>query len=312
MSPQWPHQMMRQSLFDEETTSVSEDISKWDIYGWTLSEKCMAQLITPYNRNRFGQLIGPRESQTDLCELEQFAFYDSKSGGLRAYDFSRQIAFFLLTPSHSFAEWEIFNPFKEFWHYWALFHDALLVHSGVVCQNNQALVILGPGGAGKSTTTLSCLEFGMKTTGDDFNMLCIDEEKILVYPVFTSLKTKKGNALVMPFKCLESWAQYAYANGQKTIYFPKRSDPIWQSGPAQVAAFIEPYWQSQHDQVSDAKQPCLKGAVGAVLQHPYLAKRYLSTTKRMMKILSCYPLALSNQPQKNVARIKALFASVSH
>ena len=311
LSPNWPHQFIRTALFKSGDV-FSTARSDWQIFGLTLSYEEMDRLVKPYDRNRYGQIIAPGLTLKEQSTATQLVFYDPLAKSFRAYDFDHRIAYVLVCPEHIFAEWEIFSPFKEFWHYWALFHGALLVHSGVVCQSDRALVILGPGGVGKSTTTLSCVEYGMQTTGDDFNLLSMVDERIWVYPLFTTVKTKVGNPLVTNFNCLNRWASQNYGGQQKTIYFPKCDDPMWQTTGAEVQAFLEPYWDHQEKSNAHRAAPALQSAVSAVLQHPYLGDRYLRRIKTMIARCPTHAIHLSAQPLENVARIRALWTTLGH
>lgn len=309
ISPDWPHQAIRTALHGTQDQSALVQ-SDWQILALTVTHEHLTELVKPYDRNRYGQLTMLGCVQGPGGVLTQMAFYDPLAKSLRAYDFDSQIAYILVTPAHAFAEWEIFSPFKEFWHYWALVHDSLVVHSGVVCEADGALVILGPGGAGKSTTTLSCVEYGMQTTGDDFNVLSMVDGRVWVYPLFRTIKAKAGNSLITGFRSLSRWPSQTYAADQKTIYFPPSADAIWQKKPAQVLAFLEPQWQSQDLPHPPAAKPVIQSAVSAILQHPYWAERYLQRMSAMLAQCPSHTLHLLAQPHDNVARIRALMATL--
>lgn len=306
-SPDWPHQAICAALLGMSNPDAQIQ-SDWQILALTVAHERIADLVKPYARNRYGQLMPSRFADAGAA-LGHLAFYDPLAQTLRAYDFDRQRAYILVSPGHVFAEWEMFSPFKEFWHYWALFHESLVVHSGAVCQADQALVILGPGGAGKSTTTVSCIESGMQTTGDDFNVLAMVDGQIWVYPLFRTIKVKVGNALIGGFTCLARWTSQSYAAHQKIIYFPPSDDAMWQTKGAQLRAFVEPQWQARDSSSAPRAAPAIQSAVSAILQHPYLGERYLQRMKRMMAQCPSHALQLSAQPFDNVARIRALLAS---
>jgi hypothetical protein len=309
LSPNWPHQDIRTALFNSSDL-ISNAKTDWKVFGLSLSSEQMAELVRPYDCNRYGQIIAPGLTTEEQGAATQLAFYDPFAKTLRAYDFDHRIAYVLVCPGHIFAEWEIFSPLKEFWHYWALFNNALLVHSGVVCQSDQALVILGPGGVGKSTTTLSCVEYGMQTTGDDFNLLSMTDGHIWVYPLFTTVKTKVGNPLINTFNCLNRWTSQDYGAKQKMIYFPKSDDSMWQTTGAEVLAFMEPYWQTQEKSTTNRATPAMQSTVSAVLQHPYLGERYLQRAKAMLALCPSHAVHLSAQPLENVTRIRALWKTL--
>jgi hypothetical protein len=119
-----------------------------------------------------------------------------------------------------------------------------------------------------------------------------------------------GNPLIKTFNCLTRWDSQNYGANQKTIYFPKSDDPMWQTTEAEVLAFLEPHWQTQDKSNTHRATPAMQSAVSAVLQHPYLGERYLQRTKAMLAQCPTQAVHLSAQPLENVTRIRALWKTL--
>jgi hypothetical protein len=90
------------------------------------------------------------------------------------------------------APWAIGQPCIPLIHAVITDSDWCLAHAGAVGRNGQFLLLLGPGGAGKSTATLACLRAGWDYSGDDFVLL--NPRSGLVAPLFSSARIRHSGA----------------------------------------------------------------------------------------------------------------------
>lgn len=67
--------------------------------------------------------------------------------------------------------WAEASPLRCLLHWWAESRGCQLVHGAAVGDERGAVLITGPGGAGKSSTALACLAAGMRYLGDDYVLL---------------------------------------------------------------------------------------------------------------------------------------------
>jgi hypothetical protein len=67
--------------------------------------------------------------------------------------------------------WERICPLRLAGRWWAAEHGAALIHAGVVGDADGAVLLVGTGGAGKSTTTMACFGNGLDVLGDDHAFL---------------------------------------------------------------------------------------------------------------------------------------------
>lgn len=64
--------------------------------------------------------------------------------------------------------WERISPLQHGARWWASRNGGALVHCGAVAGDGGAVLLVGPAGAGKSTSTLACLGAGLDVLGDDY------------------------------------------------------------------------------------------------------------------------------------------------
>jgi hypothetical protein len=96
------------------------------------------------------------------------ATYSSDYSTLSMFDRSSSRGLFWVRSTQDLPEWEFGAPLRNILT-WAFLDRGLhLVHAAGVGVSGSGVMISGPGGAGKSTTTAVCLQAGLQTTGDDY------------------------------------------------------------------------------------------------------------------------------------------------
>jgi len=64
--------------------------------------------------------------------------------------------------------WDHIHPLRKLLHAWARGFGADLVHAGAVGIDGTGVLVVGPGGTGKSTTVLAAMDSGLAAAGDDY------------------------------------------------------------------------------------------------------------------------------------------------
>jgi hypothetical protein len=67
--------------------------------------------------------------------------------------------------------WEPTSPLRSAARWWATLQGGAMVHAGAVGDGERCVLLVGAGGAGKSTSTLACLDSGLQVLGDDYCLL---------------------------------------------------------------------------------------------------------------------------------------------
>lgn len=86
--------------------------------------------------------------------------------------------------------WLLSRPILPLIHAYATETEWCPVHASAVGREGKFLLIVGPGGAGKSTAALSCLAAGWEYAGDDF--VLINPTQRLVEPLYASGRLRVG------------------------------------------------------------------------------------------------------------------------
>lgn len=71
---------------------------------------------------------------------------------------------------------------------WLSGHGVHVLHLGAVCFEGRAVLLIGTGGAGKSTTTLASALAGAGFIGDDFCAVELDGKRATVHSMYSSCK----------------------------------------------------------------------------------------------------------------------------
>lgn len=103
------------------------------------------------------------------------------------FDRSQGIGFYWIDSPCSLRVYERAAPLKVLLHWWLRESGLTLIHAGAVGTAAGAVLIVGKSGAGKSTTTLACLEAGLHYLADDRCLLGLTPIP-QVYCVYNSAK----------------------------------------------------------------------------------------------------------------------------
>jgi hypothetical protein len=88
------------------------------------------------------------------------------------FDPIRQIGAEVVTGVGDLPPWHTGAPFRVLFHLAALSRGWQLVHAATLAVEDQGVLLVGPGKAGKSGTTLAGISTGLKTVGDDYVLIC--------------------------------------------------------------------------------------------------------------------------------------------
>ena len=92
--------------------------------------------------------------------------------------------------------WAKASPFRIILSWLCNRHRMQIVHGGAVSMEGRAVLLVGPGGSGKSTTALACALAGMEYLGDDY---CAVEPKAgKVHMVYRTAKLFKSSVEMLP------------------------------------------------------------------------------------------------------------------
>jgi hypothetical protein len=116
----------------------------------------------------------------------------SKGRAIVALDFPGKIGYWLELHSTGMAYLDRAAPMNGLLTFWFGSRKRYLFHGAGVGESDGGVLILGRGGAGKSTTALACLEAGLHFAGDDYCLLSMNGTP-WVHSLYGCAKLSNGN-----------------------------------------------------------------------------------------------------------------------
>jgi hypothetical protein len=113
-------------------------------------------------------------------------WYDAWLQELHLYDRDRGQALFHVADAHRVPSWADRAPFRRLLTWWAADRGLVLLHAATVATDAGAVALVGPQGAGKSTTGMTCVARGFAFLGDDCCL--VDPETADAFSVYARAK----------------------------------------------------------------------------------------------------------------------------
>ncbi len=136
--------------------------------------------------------FGPKGEIVGYNDERHRTVYQPGVDILQVFDAERAAAVYW-TPSYRYIPWwESSFPLRTAIHWWTTTTPSLQpMHAGAVGRDDGGVLIAGRGGAGKSTTSLACLDGGLLYAGDDYVLVDVDQPT--VYSLYNTAKLRPEN-----------------------------------------------------------------------------------------------------------------------
>ncbi len=134
-----------------------------------------------------------------LCERGTLsAFHDHDRRFWFILDHTARVGLFWLADAIDLPFWEAAAPFKTLIHWFLHAEPMAMLHAGVIIEAERALVLVGPGGSGKSTTVATWLSEGLAVCGDDLVLAEPGRTGWHAHALYDSIKLAADGALPIP------------------------------------------------------------------------------------------------------------------
>lgn len=147
--------------------------------------------------------------------------YFTHSRTLNTIDLNEKIAVVCAKSFEEIPAFEVACPLRAVFSWILQANQMTFMHVAAVGNQHQAVLIAGDSGAGKSTTAISCLEFGMDYLGDDVCAISLQDNFPQVFSVYSSAKvmTKsiKQFSFLKPYQA--NLFTHAGTSQEKQVYF---------------------------------------------------------------------------------------------
>ncbi len=122
------------------------------------------------------------------------ARFDHANRALMAWDSASDVAWWCLESVDGLEWWEEAAPFRPLLSWILPTHQRHFAHCAAVGSSDGAIVLVGPGGSGKSTTALACHLDGMGYVGDDYCLISNDPVPV-VHSLYGTAKVRIGESV---------------------------------------------------------------------------------------------------------------------
>jgi hypothetical protein len=118
-----------------------------------------------------------------------YTVYPRGVGALNLVDVDARQAFFWIEDAKSLGLPERGAPLRMLLNLWLLDRDPQLVHGAAIGSEEGCVLLIGPSGAGKTSTALSCLDSNLRHLGEDYCLLAPGEPPH-VFSIYSSAKVE--------------------------------------------------------------------------------------------------------------------------
>ena len=134
--------------------------------------------------------------------------------------------------------WDRACPLRALLTWWFAPQGLLLAHGAAVGSEDGAVVLVGRGGSGKSTTSLACFAYGLGFLGDDY--VLIDPEATRVWSIYGSAKLAPEHLARYPDLLCPDAPLPLDPPDAKAVGWPLRDRPAARVLSAPIRAFVVP------------------------------------------------------------------------
>jgi hypothetical protein len=195
-------------------------------------------------------------------------------------------------------------PMLHFLRFWLEQYQVTVLHAAAVATRDQAVLLVGRGGSGKSTTALLALEAGLDYLGDDYCAVSFDPNPV-VHSLYSSTKFHFDNAHRVSF--LEKRTNPDLEKGYAMLFNNYQKQLIPQ---ATVRAILLPTLATRLEITPVSSQTALLALAPNTLLQLGSSQVALSQIGQLLRNLPCYRLGLGQNPSAVAATIRKFLEDV--
>jgi hypothetical protein len=287
-------------LLSEDAPDLTLHLHDFD--SAALGQKMVLLLDPPEDDDAFRLMDSPA--------LTCFAQARGKILGL--IDWDRDEAYWIVRSPADISYIERSSPLRPLLTHWLGRRGQYLVHAAAVGDSRGAVLILGHGGAGKSTTALDCLEAGLEYVSDDHCLVEVGLEPA-VNSLFSTGKLAEQQLQHFPLIAATGETEGRPEDEKVVLYLSRLTSlSIKTRLPlrAILLAHITGRQETTLRQITPARA-FRAIAPSCALHFPLARSDALSCFGRLVKVLPAYVLELGTARESTSTVIRALLASQS-
>lgn len=132
-----------------------------------------------------------------LCDERHLVAVDLHTSSVSQFDRATSTARFWVRDATRIKYWQAASPLRLILSWWGSTLGMQLAHAAGVATEDGGVLLVGGAGAGKSTTSLTCLAGGLGFLGDDYCMVAAEPAPV-VHGVYTTAKLRPDTYSRLP------------------------------------------------------------------------------------------------------------------
>ena len=254
--------------------------------------------------NWWFQYTGPRGQLLDIHSENFAAFYDPLPGLLTVLDGDE--GFIWKRDASDLPYFEACAPARVVLHAWLRKQNAQLIHGAAVGSAAGGVLLAGPGGSGKSTSALACLDSGLRYLSDDY---CVVDDRFVAHSLYGAAKLV-GDEDLGRFPELSVWNTNREP-GEKAALFVHEQRAEKLIDRFALKAILVPQVTGARD---TSLEPCTQSealqalAPSTMAQLPASGAADLKFMSQMVRKLPCYRLRVGTELAQIPRAIETLLA----
>jgi hypothetical protein len=224
-----------------------------------------------------------------------------------AFSIAKRLALFRVADAATLPSWERAAPLRRILHWWASDQGLQLVHAAALGDRDGGVLLVGPGGSGKSTTALACIGSSIGYAGDDYCLISM-EGSPRAHALYGSGKADAASVARLP-NLKEAFAASTLQGEGKSVIFVDQAAIV---GSFALRAIVAPQVAADTDGRLDqlSKAEALRAVAPTTLfQMPGDRRESLSRLTALIRDLPCWRLTVGRNPEAAQVLLKSLFAT---
>lgn len=285
-----------------------EGAADWTIHFFDSTTSGVSMPAPPWGPDQYraaGTLAGYEEGRY-RC------FYQPGVDVLYALDLDRRMGFYWVPDLERLPWWEPSFPLRVILHWAYARFPWQPLHAGAVGLPTGGVLVAGPSGVGKSTTTLACLDSDLGYAGDDYVLVGLDPDPV-VHSLYNTAKVEPGNLERLPF--LSGWLANAARLGEEKamVYLAQyRPEKLIREFPIRAIVLPQVTGEVSSRCVPVAASDAMHAIARTCLHHlPYHADALVRKVGRLCRAVPVYCLQAGTDLRQIPLRLLDLITSLS-
>jgi hypothetical protein len=239
--------------------------------------------------------------------------FQAELDALSVFDAGRGEAWYWVADAGDLPAWERACPIRQILFWWLASQGYLLVHGAAIGTAAGGALVVGPGGAGKSTVALACLDSDLLYAGDDYVAVRLDPPRVASLYSSGKLDPPHLRQRLPHLASLLVGDEPAPEPGEKTIVYVHERLPGRTAAGFPLVAVLVPALrpEQQNTRVGALSRPAAFAALApsTMLQLHTAGAEEFAMLSGLITRVPCYSLAVGSDPRAIPEAISELLST---